>query len=650
MPRYVGQRIPQIQMGGELADDVLVDVRDPGEFAAGHAPDASVDPDGPARIATVHLAHEPEPRRDLAHRRTQRRRHHRAARDGIPGRELRGRARSVGGCGRSRSSPTTAGPDAWPDPCGEPRSCSQSSSRSRLRRGWRGQGQGGRRARRRRGSEQPGADGSFAGAASSAPSARRRPRPAAVHRLGWEQQNAYRALDRASPLACARVAAQLPADVQPIVIANERAGSDLRALGGEGPRPRHLPDWHIVSPPPVEVLRSYYDEAEAASGIPWAYFASIHLVETRLGRIRGTSSAGAQGPMQFIPETWARYGQGDINDNHDAILAAARLLQANGGPERHEPGVVPLQQQPSLRRRRASRTRSSCCRTSARSSAITQWQVYSATTERHVRASRGLSGHARPQGQPLGLTGFQTVSPRSSTWGWPRGRGEGPAAAAGRWGVLRRGLRPPEPPRTGSVIRRASSEDRRTAPSAVVAHERDIVGRRGSGVAILIRRRPMFPPLEPRPPKVLHVRDGRVLVEWAVRRGHRRRGGPDSWHAGGGDPRPVLRGRRHPLLVRRGPAGTRGRPPRASARAPSRAPPCTGSPGSGRWRRRASSTSPRARPGRRSPWRRVTRRWPRSPAVPPWSATTGRRSCGAPAGAASPPRSAHSSSSRGRAP
>jgi rhodanese-related sulfurtransferase len=40
MPRYVGQRIPQIAVGGEQADDVLVDVRDPGEFAAGHAPDA----------------------------------------------------------------------------------------------------------------------------------------------------------------------------------------------------------------------------------------------------------------------------------------------------------------------------------------------------------------------------------------------------------------------------------------------------------------------------------------------------------------------------------------------------------------------------------------------------------------------------------
>jgi rhodanese-related sulfurtransferase len=40
MPRYVGQRVPQIAVGGELADDVLVDVRDRAEFTAGHAPDA----------------------------------------------------------------------------------------------------------------------------------------------------------------------------------------------------------------------------------------------------------------------------------------------------------------------------------------------------------------------------------------------------------------------------------------------------------------------------------------------------------------------------------------------------------------------------------------------------------------------------------
>jgi rhodanese-related sulfurtransferase len=40
MPRYVGQRVPQVTVGGELADDVLVDVRERSEFVAGHAPDA----------------------------------------------------------------------------------------------------------------------------------------------------------------------------------------------------------------------------------------------------------------------------------------------------------------------------------------------------------------------------------------------------------------------------------------------------------------------------------------------------------------------------------------------------------------------------------------------------------------------------------
>jgi rhodanese-related sulfurtransferase len=39
MPRYVGQRVPQVAVG-ELADDVLVDVRNPDEYASGHAPEA----------------------------------------------------------------------------------------------------------------------------------------------------------------------------------------------------------------------------------------------------------------------------------------------------------------------------------------------------------------------------------------------------------------------------------------------------------------------------------------------------------------------------------------------------------------------------------------------------------------------------------
>ncbi|HKF92903.1 MAG TPA: lytic transglycosylase domain-containing protein [Acidimicrobiia bacterium] len=204
-------------------------------------------------------------------------------------------------------------------------------------------------------------------------------RPTEINRLGREQQNAYRALS-VHPRWLEDVVARLPADVQPIVTANERAGRDLQALGGKGPRPRQLPDWHIVSPLPVEVLRAYYGEAEAASGIPWAYLASIHLVETRLGRIRGTSSAGAQGPMQFIPETWARYGQGDINDNYDAILAAARLLQANGGPG--DMGRALLRYNNSNRYVDAVESYAQLMLSDERAFlGYYQWQVYSATTD-----------------------------------------------------------------------------------------------------------------------------------------------------------------------------------------------------------------------------------------------------------------------------
>ena len=50
-----------------------------------------------------------------------------------------------------------------------------------------------------------------------------------------------------------------------------------------------------------------------------------------MGRIRGTSVAGAQGPMQFLPSTWARWGRGDIQDPADSIMAAARYLAHDGG-------------------------------------------------------------------------------------------------------------------------------------------------------------------------------------------------------------------------------------------------------------------------------------------------------------------------------
>src|SRR5439155_27193397 len=108
--------------------------------------------------------------------------------------------------------------------------------------------------------------------------------------------------------------------------------SDALRSGAE--RPPTLPDWAILPPEPLDALVGYYQEAQARYGVPWTYLAAIHFIETRFGRIRGPSSAGALGPMQFLPGTWDIYGEGgDIYANRDAILAAARLLRADGAPD-----------------------------------------------------------------------------------------------------------------------------------------------------------------------------------------------------------------------------------------------------------------------------------------------------------------------------
>jgi len=150
--------------------------------------------------------------------------------------------------------------------------------------------------------------------------------------LGQAQQRAYGALV-AHPEWDAEVGGLVPESLRATVAANVTAGRELKALAGPVEADRPLHKWRIVSPDPSEQLLVIYKAAGAAAGVPWEFLAAIHLVETRMGRIKGDSTAGAQGPMQFIPTTWDIYGQGgDITSNRDAIFAAARLLRAGGAP------------------------------------------------------------------------------------------------------------------------------------------------------------------------------------------------------------------------------------------------------------------------------------------------------------------------------
>ena len=92
---------------------------------------------------------------------------------------------------------------------------------------------------------------------------------------------------------------------------------------------------------PAGYLVLYEDAAQTCPGLPWSVLAGIGTVESDNGQSHlpgvhsAGNSAGAEGPMQFLPATFAEYAAGPDKplspyDPADAIYTAAAMLCARG--------------------------------------------------------------------------------------------------------------------------------------------------------------------------------------------------------------------------------------------------------------------------------------------------------------------------------
>jgi hypothetical protein len=113
-----------------------------------------------------------------------------------------------------------------------------------------------------------------------------------------------------------------------------------------GPAPLGVPNFFIESFRIPPFLLPIYQAAGIEYDVPWQVLAAINEIETDYGRNLSVSTAGAVGWMQFMPETWKRYGVDATGSGYadpynpvDAIFAAGRYLHA-AGASRNLPQAV----------------------------------------------------------------------------------------------------------------------------------------------------------------------------------------------------------------------------------------------------------------------------------------------------------------------
>lgn len=123
------------------------------------------------------------------------------------------------------------------------------------------------------------------------------------------------------------------------------AGAGVASILGGGDA---APSSSATATVPPAMLTLYQAAAATCPGLPWTVLAAIGTVEssngtsTAPGVQSGANYAGAEGPMQFLPATFAEYDEpvppGGADppspyDPTDAVYAAARDLCANGAED-----------------------------------------------------------------------------------------------------------------------------------------------------------------------------------------------------------------------------------------------------------------------------------------------------------------------------